>query len=389
MEIPWTFWSQGFENGKETLKVLILTTLAGIGHHRAAWAIGEGIKMIRPRDVVVRIEDPLGHIFPLFPVIFNNLFLFLLRISPSIWGAIYDNEGIVSRHSPIRWIVEMVYGKGILKILKEFSPDVIACTHVFATSGVGRLKQKGLIDLPLVSISTDYHYHPLGINDWVDIFVVPCEDIFNYLVDRGVPRERIRVCGISISPRFYENKDKKALRKGLGIGEDEIVVLVMGGGFGLGPIKKLIKSFALSLSSIHLLVVAGRNQRLRSAIQKIVERFNIKARSFGFVENIDELIGAADVVITKPGGLSISEVMTKGVPLIITEPIKGQEMWNVRYLLSKEVAVELRRGDDASFVVLSLLSNPWRLKEMRVASKGAVKPYGAIETAKVILDSVN
>lgn len=370
-------------------KILILTTLAGIGHHRAAWAIEEGIRRIDSEGIDIRIDDPLGYLFPRFPSLLNALFLGLIRISPSIWGMIYNNEAIASSHSPIRWMVSMIYSLGLLKILASFSPDVIVCTHVFATAGVGRLKSKGYIDLPLISVSTDYHYHPLGINKWVDIFVVPCEEIFDYLVRRGVPREKIRLYGISISPRFCEPKDRNLLREKLGIGREDPVVLVMGGGFGLGPVKHLIRSFSLNLSSVHLLVVAGKNRALRSAIKRMVDEFEIRAHVFGFVENMEELMEVADVVITKPGGLSIAEALTKGLPLLITPPIKGQETWNVRYLVGSEVGIHLKDGDDASFIVSSLLSEPWRLREMRSNSKRAARPYAAIEVAKLILDSVN
>lgn len=371
------------------MRILILTTLAGIGHHRAAWAIEEGIKKLQPEVIKIRIEDPLAYLCRTFPFILNYLFLCLLKTSSSLWGVIYENEALTSRYSPIRWLVSIVYGKGVKRILRRFPADVIACTHVFATCGVGRLKSKGYLNLPLISISTDYHYHPMGINDWVDIFVVPCEEVLQYLTKKGVPKEKIRICGISISPKFYEDRDREALRKRLKIEKENSVVLIMGGGFGIGPLKELIRSFSMNLSPLYLLIVAGKNSKLRSTIQRIVDEFEIKAHVFGFVDNIEDVMEMADIVITKPGGLSISEALAKGLPLIITEPVKGQEMWNVRYLLSKDVAIRLKNPEEVYLVVSSFLNEPWKMAKMRENSKKVARPYGAIETAKLILESVN
>lgn len=365
-------------------RILILTVLAGMGHIRAAEAVCEGIKEV-DSQAKVRLVNPLASTNPCLSWFINTCYLWIAKHFPWLWGWFYDSSAISSRRSPLRYFGRKKYSLSIQKDIKGFKPQVIVSTHPFTTDGTAELKRRGVIDLPLVSIATDYHIHPFGISDFVDLFIVPGHRLAYGLESRGIAAERIKVCGIPVSPKFKEVKGKGEQRKVLNITENLPVVLILSGGFGLGPIEKLIRSFAGIDYPLQLLVVAGRNEKLKRRLEEIIKGILVPVKIYGFVSNMESLMEAANLVVSKPGGISTSEAIIKGLPLIFIKPVKGQEVQNVNHLVEEGIALYPENIRDVPQAIVSLLSNQERLSTMHKRALKLGKPEASIEIAKTVL----
>ncbi|MCM8779391.1 MAG: glycosyltransferase [Candidatus Omnitrophica bacterium] len=365
--------------------ISIPTVLAGMGHIRAFQAIEKALREISG-NVEVKGTDPLDYYSPKVPELINQLYLWMIK-SPlrGLWGALYESNIISSVHSPFRWLITQIYARAIHESLKD-SPQVIVSTHPFITLGAASLKREGILKTPLVYVATDFDVHPLGINEEVDIFVVPDISIGMKLKEMGVPEEKIKVLGIPIDSIFSKEISKMELRQKLGLGETQPTVLIIGGGFGIGPIEKLVSSFKNFKKPLQLLVVVGKNEELKQRIEKMEKDLGIEIEVFGYIENIDELMGASDLVITKPGGLTIAEALAKNLPFILIEPVGGQEEKNLEFAIEKGVAIYAKQIEEIPKIIGELFENPSQLELMRVQAKKLAHPNSAREIAMLLLE---
>lgn len=374
-------------------KILILTVLAGIGHLRAAEAIAKGIQELNA-DVEVKTCDPMGITTPKLQQFFNNSYLFLANNTPHLWGWIYNSSILSSYSSPFRWYGKHRYAKSIKFIIDDFKPDILISTHPFIAEGTGEIKRRKITNIPLVSVATDYHVHPFGINKYVDLFIVPSSEVASYLRNKGVHNEKIKISGgLPTHPKFFKPQDKNQLCKKLGLQTEKKIVLVLCGGFGMGMgnVSKLVRNFIGIDFPLQLLVVVGKNEVLKNKLTQISNQLKIKTKIFGFVENMEELMSICDVVVTKPGGLSISEALTKGLPIILTKPVPGQEKWNIEMLLKGKVAIQPKNLAEIPTLITKLFTQEKNiLQEMqqRIHEKFAqTKPI--YNLANILLEVVN
>lgn len=337
-----------------------------MGHIRAAEAIAKGIKELN-NDIEVKTCDPMGITSPKLQHFFNNSYLFLANYTPLLWGWIYNSRILYSKYSPIRWYVGKIYAKSIKSIIDEFNPNVVVSAHPFIANGMADLKKRKITDIPLVSVPTDYHVHPLGINEYIDLFILPSSEVAIYLKKKNIPEEKIRISGgLPIDPKFFKPQNKDHIRKTLGLEKDLKVVLILCGGFGMGMrnVIKLISSFKDIDFPLQLLVVAGKNENLKAKLSQIAKELKIKTIIFGFIENVEELMEVTDLVVTKPSGMFISEALTKGLPLIFTKAIPGQEEYNVELLLKLGVAIQPKKITEIPSLIVKLFTQKELLQEM-------------------------
>lgn len=346
-------------------KILILTVLAGMGHIRVAEAIGKAIKEVNP-DLEVKTCDPMATTSPKLQRFFNQSYLFLGNYFPPLWGFFYNSRLLSSNYNPFKWEVRRKYGQSIKLVIDQFNPDLLVSTHPFIADAVGELKKKGIVKIPLISVVTDYHVHPWGINKYIDLFILPSEDVQL----KGIPESKIRINGgLATDPKFFKPQNKEHLRKTFEIAKDHKVVLILCGGFGMGMggVIKLLRGFRDIDFPLQLLVVAGKNEELKAKLTQIAKQLKIKTTIFGFVENMEEVMAVCDLVVTKPGGTSISEALTKGLPVILTEPIPGQEDWNVQILLKEGIAIQPENlAEIPSLIIKLFTSEKDRLQEMQL-----------------------
>ncbi len=369
-------------------RILLLSILAGMGHIRAAQAIEEALKELS-EEIETLCLDPMRFVSPQISDFINRFYLWF--IEPPLyhfWGFLYENRLLSAPYSPFRWIISQAYAHSIQEILREFDPEVIVSTHPFATAGASLLKKRGVVNIPLVSVATDFDVHPFSINHEVDVFIVPDIPVSEDLQKKRISREKVGVEGIPIDPKFNKNRPKEELKKKLGLNDGLSTILILSGGFGVGPIEEVVLSFKEARRSLQLIVVAGKDETLREELERIKGELGIKVRIFGYIENMDEIMEVSDLVITKPGGLSVAEALAKRLPLILLDPIKGQEVKNFKHLIKMGVGIHAKKIEETPKIVTHLLNNPARLDLMKSRIEELSRPNSAIEIARLLLDLV-
>jgi processive 1,2-diacylglycerol beta-glucosyltransferase len=359
------------------MRILIATVTAGGGHLAAAAALEEAWKTERREDVVERI-DLLKFFSPIHRKIHADGYVKLVERAPEIWGMVFkntDNPEAARRLNRLKRLFPSSSRMRFVRFVKQFKPDAIVCTHYLPLEMLGQMRQRNRAFDPLiVSVVTDFEAHALWMESCVDLYCVAAEETRMRLVARGTPKEKIIATGIPISARFSAKIDAKAIRKKLGLRDDLPTLLVLSGGFGMGPVAEILSALDQVSQPFQTVVVTGRNEELRRelAAQDRAHPTHV----FGFTSNMHELMAVADLVITKPGGLTSSEALALGKPLFILNPIPGQEAANSDFLLERGAAGKVNRVEDLSYRIEQLIGSK-KLVEMAKAAKALGRPDAA------------
>lgn len=368
------------------MRVLIATVTAGAGHLQAAAALEEAWKALRPRDTVDKL-DVLNFTPKLYRKVYIETYLQIVERAPELWGHIFkktDNPALVRKLTRSRRALAEVTTSKFIRQLKNFKPDVVLCTHYMPLEIMGHLRAEAdLKPEPLtVSIVTDFEAHALWMEPGVNIYCVAADETKARLVARGVPEENIRVTGIPIASKFAKNIDAAAVRKRLGLRDDLPVILVLGGGFGMGPVTEILQQLNHLQGTVQIVIVCGRNEELRREIAVLDKRH--PTHVMGFVTNMEEFLAVSDIVLTKPGGLTTSEALALGKPIFIINPIPGQEAANSDFLLEHGAAVKVNALEDIPFRLQKLLGTS-KLNEMSRLAKSLGKPTAADSVCREVL----
>ncbi|MCL0077680.1 glycosyltransferase [Peptococcaceae bacterium] len=366
-----------------TNRFLIFYATAGNGHLRAAQAVQKQIEKSLP-SAQVQMVDAFRYISPLLEKAVSGSYSKMIKISPSAYGYLYrqmENERLLQ----INKFFNRFASKKIFSLINSFKPDVILSTYPFPLGVLSNLKQKCMINFPITATITDFEIHPYWIYDHVSYCVATEETKFSF-ENHGYNNFDVHVTGIPIDPVFSEIEEKNVLRKKLSLNVKRPAVLVISGGLGVGPIENIVRGLMRYNADYQVLVVCGRNQALKYKLQKI--GMNVESerlRIFGFVDNIHELMGAADLITGKAGGLTCSEAMAIGRPLFIIKPVPGQEEHNARFLVKQGAAVSINNVERLLSEIYYHMKNRSVLENMSRAAKAIGKPNSAEEVLKVIL----
>lgn len=276
----------------------------------------------------------------------------------------------------------------LLRRVRDFAPDLVICTHYLPLELLSFMKATGALRAPVFGVITDISPHSFRILPNIDHYFAATQASARELELKGCPASRITVSGIPVDPIFKLRREQRAMRERHELPVHLSTVLTMSGGFGLGPLTQITQSFAQSNRPISLVVITGRSQALKQTCEKIVRRSRLAARIYGYVDCVEELIDAADIVITKPGGLSSSEILVKQKPMVLVAPIPGQEQRNCEYLLEHGAAVRLYNYRDAAFFVESLLADKKKLAAMRRAAQQIAFPEASQTIATMALKTL-
>jgi processive 1,2-diacylglycerol beta-glucosyltransferase len=367
------------------MRVLIATVTAGGGHLAAAAALEEAWRALRPGDVVDQVD--VGKFFsPLHRKIVSDGYVNLVNHAPELWGMVFaktDRPKMARALNRVRAIFPSNSRVRLGRYVKQFKPDVVLCTHYFPLETLSHLRRKRGGPRPLaVSIVTDFEAHALWMDACVDLYCVAAEETKARLVARGAVAENVVVTGIPISAKFSAKVNLKAVRQTLGLRDDLPVLLVPSGGFGMGPIGDILGELDKVERPFQTVVVTGRNQELRRELAAQDRKH--PTRVLGFVTNMHELMAVADLLITKPGGLTSSEALAMGKPLLILNPIPGQEAANSDFLLEHGAAAKVNRVEDLPYRLEHLLGTK-RLVEMARAAKALGRPHAARDVVKEVV----
>ncbi|MCM8792383.1 MAG: hypothetical protein NC826_04530 [Candidatus Omnitrophica bacterium] len=351
-------------------KWLIIYVSAGEGHRRAAEALYRYIKE-NSKEIDVIIFDALDFSNFLFKIFYRKGYNFLVKKLPSLWRVAYTLTRFKFL-TPIRFCVNRVATSGLKKYILRCKPDKILTTHFLPAEVLSYLKRRGLLSSFLAVVITDFVPHPFWIFKEVDRFFVASYFSRNKLILYGIDEYKISITGIPVNLNFSLDLDKKGLYKKLNLREDLFTVLIVTAGFGLGPIEKLVK---ILYNQVQLMVVCGYNQRLFRKLKKNYP--NIKV--FGFVENMEELMSVCNIIITKPGGLTISEALVKDVPMIFISPIFGQETENIRIMEGLGIGKALKDVYKIKEFILRCKANPEIISSIIRKISSIKKPYAVKE----------
>ncbi|MCM8797354.1 MAG: hypothetical protein NC923_05725 [Candidatus Omnitrophica bacterium] len=366
-------------------KRIILMYISEVsGHHSATIAIEKALKIISPQSEILNI-NAFNYTNPISEKVINRIYMEVIKHTPKLWDYLYDNPKIVKRVEKIKDTIHKFNSPKLKNLFEHFKPDVVVCTQAFPCGMVADYKKTYNSTLPLIGVLTDYVPHSYWIYETVNYYITPAEDVSLRLIKKGVSAEKIKALGIPFAPEFNQTHDKYHLRERFKLSLDKPVVLIMGGGQGLGPIKTIVKSLEASRYDIEEIIVTAANKKLYRSLKRKINKYKKKIILFGYVNNVNELMDVSDIIITKPGGVTTAEVLSKGLPMVIVKPLPGQEMHNTDYLTDKGAAIRVNDPKDTYLVIEDLLNKPRKLKTMRECSRYLAKPNSAMEIARFIL----
>lgn len=346
------------------MRALILSVSAGGGHIHAAQAIETYITINEP-DSVIEIIDTLKYINPLIDKVVIGSYLKSIKVTPSLFGKLYvyteKDEGLANVSNKINKL--MAYR--ILPFINEFNPDIIIATHPFPNEMLSILKLKNKITMPCICVLTDYAPHNSWLHPGIDGYVVSNEDMVDEMAERGIPRKLIHNLGIPISPEFITKHDRKTTLKSLGLNPDKITLLVMGGSLGLGKITNIYEQLDTLNKDVQIIVITGDNKKLFTELKKLQPNSNKNNVILGYTKDVNKYMQSCDLLITKPGGLTITEALVSKTPLALFSPIPGPEEKNAEFLVKHNLAINMGNGKDCKNIIDELLSDPYSLNEMR------------------------
>jgi len=373
----------------ENLRVLVFSATFGAGHVRAAEALIEAIHELPGHAEVVHL-DCWAVLSKNFNEVFKDFYIGMIKHTPKLWGKFYYGTSEISPDSAFQSLLNKIGQNKYLEYINAFQPDLIICTYPTVAGVLADLRLKQLLNVPLVAVVTDYAVHSQWIHQGVDLYIIGSADMCSSFVSRGIDRHRIKVTGIPVSADFEHPLDRREILAELGLAFGCPTVLIMGGAYGvLGEMKNLCQTLADTPIPCQVIVVCGRDKSLYKSLDEMVEKAHNPMRRFGFVRNVDELMAAADVIITKAGALTVTEALTKRLPIIVYKPIPGQEQENAMFVERIGAGISADTRTDLEAILFSLLKHPEKLEKMRIAAAQALPGHAAQRAVQAMLPLVD
>ena len=361
---------------------LILSCSGGAGHIRAAEALHRTAPLT---GLPIRTEhyDVLNFTSKFFKRLYSESYLQMVNRAPELWGFLYqqsekkpyEKKGFIKSFDRFNY-------RRFLQILCKLNPDAILCTHFLPYISVSGALRKNGITAPIFAVTTDFDVHQLWIDSIVDRYYVFHEESAWQLQSKKVLPEKIKVTGIPVMPEFQIHVKPRIARKELGIDIYLFTVMVLSGGFGIGHVQDIVEQTIKTLSNFHeskfnLLVVCGKNENTRSELQTVRCPDNIKLNIYGFITNIHALMDASDILISKAGGLTSSEAMAKSLPMLIVDPIPGQESRNADMIIEYGAGWKAMNIFNLSYKLHRILEKRTMLAKARESTRILAKPDAA------------
>jgi len=364
------------------MKVLILYVSVGTGHMKAAEALKESIEK-QFNGWSVDVLDTLKYINPIIDKVIVSSYLGTLKRSPKLYSMLYTASGTGTGIYDMSKALNKLLAYRLKGLIKDYEPSAIVCTHPFPMQMLSSLKEKNKLNIPTVAILTDYVVHSLWLDSGMDAFVVANEIMKTEMINRGIPSNIIFPYGIPVSPKFLTAVDRKSLLSELGLA-NKFTVLVMGGGMGFGNIENTMASLLDCDIDIQIIAVTGTNQKLKSHLEESAKNSSKKVLILSYTDRINELMDISDLLITKPGGMTVSEALVKGLPIFIISPIPGQEEGNASFLIRSGVASKIDNSSQLVEVLSQVANDPVTLNTMRQNSKFLGKPHSSADIATLL-----
>lgn len=371
-------------------KVLIFYASYGGGHLSAAKSIEKCIQE-NYIDMQTDLIDCMKYVNKTIEKVTTTAYKEMAKKAPWAWGKIYSD----SQKGPLAHISSRsnkIMAIKLLKLLREKQPDLIISTHPFGSQMCSYLKRKGKIHAKIATIMTDFAPHDQWLvgNDFTDYYFVAHDKMKNYLISKNIPESKVFTTGIPISDRFLQTYNKMEILNSLGFDKNKKTVLFFGGGeFGLGKTQtiEIFKAFVENFNNLQIIAISGKNPKMKSCFEEIVNQYNKQSsiKILEYTDKVPEFMSISDLVVTKPGGLTTSESLASNLPMVIINPIPGQEEENAEFLESKGIAVWIKKDDNPKEILQKLINDENKLNYMRENTKLLANKYSTNNICEILL----
>ena len=377
-------------------RILLLSASAGAGHVRAAQALEKAFKEAAEESGEVREVhhfDILNYTNKVFRHLYSKAYIDLVNKLPEVPGWFYDKLDKPWKNERRRLALDKLNTRPLVKLLREYQPDMIVCTHFLPAEIVSWLKAKERLASRQAIIVTDFDVHAMWLVHHYEHYFVAIDEARAYLEALGTPAAKTTVSGIPIDPVFALQKDKSEMRAKHGLASNRTTILLSAGGFGVGSVEALIASLLPLQHRAQIVAICGRNEELKKRLTKLASRSKpdamVTVKPVGYTQEMDELMTASDLVLGKPGGLTTSEALSKGLVFVIVNPIPGQEERNSDHLLEAAVAIRCNNLPTLAYKLDHLLDDTLRLATMQKNSQGMARPNAAHDIVRKLIEVSN
>ncbi len=366
----------------EIKRIAILTLGVGAGNSRASQAIHQALHD-GADNVEARTIDVLDFAEPWFLRFYLYPYWLTIKRVPWVRRKFFEwrHRKRLRRVAP-DWLFR--HGcRSVLARLQSFRPHLVIVTEACAARLAVIGRRDGWFDAPILAAQTDFCTEPVWVRDEIDVHCVGSEEAKRQMISWGVSVNRILYCGVPIDPSFALSFDRVELRRAVGLHPNRPVVLVMGGGIGLAPLDAIIQSLEVCRHPIQVIAVAGRNRTLRERLESLRGQLALDLQVFGWTDSVPELMGAADLLVTKPGGVTASEALAAGVPMILTSPVPGMEESHLKFLVNQGVGLAAKELQEIPALVSGLLDDAKRREALISRARDLARPDAAYAVAQV------
>lgn len=368
-------------------RVLILSASAGAGHVRAAQALEKAF-LITGAAREVRHVDALEYCNPVLRRVYSKGYIDMVNRAPTVLGILYDTADKPWKDENQRLAFDRMNTLPLMKMIKEYGADLIVCTHFLPSEIVSYMICKKKLDTRHAIVVTDFDMHAMWLCRHYDDYFVAIEETKEHMQKLGIPGMRVTVSGIPIDPVFAQAKNKLVMRAKFGLRVDMPVILLSAGGFGVGPVEEILESLQDLKHPCQILALCGKNAELKERLEEYADEHkdgNVIIKPVGFTDKMDEYMAASDILLGKPGGLTSSEALAKGLVFVIVNPIPGQEERNSDHLLEEGVAIRCNNLPTLAYKIDRLLDDPFRFREMQINASELGHPNAAVEIVETLM----
>ena len=341
--------------------------------------------------VEARHLDVMDFVTAAFRKIYTDFYIKLVNKAPALWGYLYQMTNEAESDSTLekfRRGLERLNTKSLLKAIADFQPDAIICTHLMPAELLSRMLHKRTLNCPVWVQVTDFDLHRLWVQEHMAGYFAASAEVAYRMQDQGIAEAAITVSGIPIMPAFAQPLDRTDCAQAFGLDPQRTTILLMGGGAGLGSLDAIAERLLALPGDFQLIVLAGKNAAALTALQLLAQRYPGRLLAQGFTDQVERLMACADFVITKPGGLTTSECLALGLPMIVNAPIPGQEERNADFLLEQGVALKAFDNVTLEYRVRYLLAHPAKLADMRHKAHALGRPDAARQVLERVLGTM-
>lgn len=371
-------------------RILIFYGSYGGGHLSASRSIRDYIQSNHP-DSEIMMVDCIEYINKLFNKVTTKAYVDFSKNARWIWKQLYygsESGGLARISNSINRIMAIKLDK----LIQEFCPTLIISTHPFSSQMCAILKQKGKLSCTLATVMTDYapHNQWLVAHEFVDYYFVAHEGMKEQLIERGVEPNKIYATGIPLSNRFLLNYDKPKILQEYNLSPDKKTILFFcGGEYGFGKDKTFnrLKAIIDTFPNLQVIAIAGRNEKMKERFDALVEETNSRntVKILSYTNQVPELMSVSDLVITKPGGLTTTESLASGLPLIIIDPLPGQEEENADFIEKSGAGIWIKENDDIQNILFDVLGNTYKLQDMKIRARLIAKKNSTKDICEKLL----